>query len=224
MRTPGPPSPPRRSGPGAATRACTLTVKPVIDLADHVRVDAYEVPDRLKERIALRDLGCVFPWCTRPARTACDHDHAIPHDHGGPTCSCNVAPLCRHHHRLEDPHALALPTPRTRRLPVDLPARLRVPPRPLRHHRRHPRRADRDPRLPGRRGRHRPADRSSYQAPTPRRTPTGGDIGTPGVRADGDERAHRSVSTASGAVLGRAWTDSLRQDVIQPGRRHDQPR
>ena len=79
----------------------TLTVKPVIDLADHVRVDAYEVPDRLKERIALRDLGCVFPWCTRPARTACDHDHAIPHDQGGPTCSCNVAPLCRHHHRLK---------------------------------------------------------------------------------------------------------------------------
>ena len=79
----------------------TLTVKPVIDLADHVRVDAYEVPDRLKERIALRDLGCVFPWCTRPARTACDHDHAIPHDQGGPTCTCNIAPLCRHHHRLK---------------------------------------------------------------------------------------------------------------------------
>jgi hypothetical protein len=79
----------------------TLTVKPVIDLADHVRVDAYEVPDRLKERIALRDLGCVFPWCTRPARTACDHDHAIPHDAGGPTCTCNIAPLCRHHHRLK---------------------------------------------------------------------------------------------------------------------------
>ncbi len=59
--------------------AVTLTVKPVIDLADHIRVDAYEVPDRLKERVALRDLGCVFPWCTRPAR-GCDHDHAIPHD------------------------------------------------------------------------------------------------------------------------------------------------
>ena len=76
-------------------------MKPVIDLADHVRVDAYEVPDRLKERIALRDLGCVFPWCTRPARTACDHDHAIPYDQGGSTCSCNIAPLCRHHHRLK---------------------------------------------------------------------------------------------------------------------------
>jgi len=76
-----------------------LTVKPVIDLTDHVHVAAYEVPDRLKEATGLRDVQCVFPWCTRPAR-GCDHDHVIPHDQGGSTCSCNIAPLCRHHHRL----------------------------------------------------------------------------------------------------------------------------
>jgi len=77
-----------------------LTVKPVVDLADHVHVAAYEVPDRLKEATGLRDVQCVFPWCTRPAR-GCDHDHVIPHDQGGSTCSCNIAPLCRHHHRLK---------------------------------------------------------------------------------------------------------------------------
>ena len=77
-----------------------LTIKPVIDLDDHVHVSAYEVPDRLKEATGLRDLQCVFPWCTRPAR-GCDHDHVIPHDQGGSTCSCNIAPLCRHHHRLK---------------------------------------------------------------------------------------------------------------------------
>jgi len=77
-----------------------LTVKPVIDLQDHVHVSAYEVPDRLKEATGLRDLQCVFPWCTRPAR-GCDHDHVIPHDQGGSTCSCNIAALCRHHHRLK---------------------------------------------------------------------------------------------------------------------------
>jgi len=77
-----------------------LTVKPVIDLQDHVHVSAYEVPDRLKEATGLRDVQCVFPWCTRPAR-GCDHDHVIPHDQGGSTCSCNIAPLCRHHHRLK---------------------------------------------------------------------------------------------------------------------------
>ncbi len=46
-----------------------LTVKPVIDLDDHVHVDAYEVADRIAEVVALRDHACVFPWCTRPART-----------------------------------------------------------------------------------------------------------------------------------------------------------
>ncbi|MFN8189485.1 MAG: HNH endonuclease signature motif containing protein [Nocardioidaceae bacterium] len=77
-----------------------LTVKPVIDLDDHVHVAAYEVPGRLKEAVGLRDVQCVFPWCTRPARR-CDHDHVIPHDEGGGTCSHNIAALCRHHHRLK---------------------------------------------------------------------------------------------------------------------------
>ncbi len=78
----------------------TVTVKPVIDLAEHIHVEAYEVPRRLAEQTELRDLSCVFPWCQRPARR-CDHDHAIPYDQGGTTCSCNIAPLCRRHHRLK---------------------------------------------------------------------------------------------------------------------------
>ncbi len=70
-----------------------VTVKPVIDLAEHIWVDAYEVPDRLAAQTQLRDGACVFPWCTRPARR-CDCDHVIPHSLGGTTCSCNIAPLC----------------------------------------------------------------------------------------------------------------------------------
>jgi hypothetical protein len=77
-----------------------VTVKPVIDLADHVHVDGYEVPDRLKERVALRDHTCVFPWCSRPARR-CDCDHIQPWGEGGETCTCQLAPLCRTHHRLK---------------------------------------------------------------------------------------------------------------------------
>ncbi len=77
-----------------------VTVKPVIDLSEHIHVEAYEVPERLAEQTELRDLSCVFPWCSRPARR-CDHDHAIPYDEGGTTCSCNIAPLCRRHHRLK---------------------------------------------------------------------------------------------------------------------------
>jgi hypothetical protein len=77
-----------------------VVIKPVIDLADHVHVDAYEVPDRLRERQALLQHSCVFPWCTRPA-ARCDCDHVDPAARGGPTCDCNVAPLCRRHHRVK---------------------------------------------------------------------------------------------------------------------------
>jgi len=75
-------------------------VKPVIDLNEHIHVEGYEVPDRLREQTELRDHACVFPWCTRAARQ-CQCDHVIPHNRGGPTCSCNIAPLCQRHHRLK---------------------------------------------------------------------------------------------------------------------------
>ncbi len=78
----------------------TVVVKPVIDLNEHIHVEAYEVPDRLREQTTERDHACVFPWCTRPARR-CDFDHVIAYDKGGGTCSCNIAPLCRRHHRLK---------------------------------------------------------------------------------------------------------------------------
>ncbi len=53
-----------------------------------------------RERVEARDRTCVHPHCTRPARL-CDCDHIIPFDEGGVTCRCNLAPLCRHHHRLK---------------------------------------------------------------------------------------------------------------------------
>ncbi|MEZ5095175.1 MAG: HNH endonuclease [Nocardioides sp.] len=37
-----------------------VVVKPVIDLHDQVRVDAYEIPDRIRERVALRDVRRVL--------------------------------------------------------------------------------------------------------------------------------------------------------------------
>ena len=106
-RTPAPRSPPRPSATGSAAPTCKVTVKPVVDLAEHVSVEAYEVPDRIAEPAALRDISCVFPWCTRPARRLrpdqhpCDNDHPVPYHQGGPTCSCQIAPLCRRHHRLK---------------------------------------------------------------------------------------------------------------------------
>ncbi|NPC95186.1 HNH endonuclease signature motif containing protein [Nocardioides sp. zg-DK7169] len=75
-----------------------VVIKPVIDLEAHHHTDAYAIPDRLVEQSRLTQPVCAFPWCERPARR-CDTDHVTAHGDGGPTCSCNLAPLCRRHHR-----------------------------------------------------------------------------------------------------------------------------
>ncbi len=49
--------------------------------------------------VRTRDRTCRFPGCTVPA-IDCDLDHTTPHPHG-PTCICNLAALCRRHHRLK---------------------------------------------------------------------------------------------------------------------------
>lgn len=49
--------------------------------------------------IEARDSRCVFPGCRMPAR-ACDLDHRVPYGEGGQTTSSNLAPLCRHDHRV----------------------------------------------------------------------------------------------------------------------------
>lgn len=77
-----------------------VTVRPVIDLNDQTAVEAYEVPDRIREAVVLRDKKCYFPYCTRPARS-CDLDHVVPFDQGGETSTANLAPGCRRDHRLK---------------------------------------------------------------------------------------------------------------------------
>jgi hypothetical protein len=79
-------------------QADSLVIKPVIDLHQRISVHAYEVPDRIRDHLTLRDHTCVFPWCTRPAER-CDVDHVHPWDAGGETATDNLAPLCRRHHR-----------------------------------------------------------------------------------------------------------------------------
>jgi hypothetical protein len=78
--------------------ATSVVVRPVIDLAEHIPVDSYEIPDRHRTQVELRDHTCRFPHCGRRA-SRCDLDHARPHGRGGPTCPCNLVPLCRRHHR-----------------------------------------------------------------------------------------------------------------------------
>ena len=82
-----------------------VTVQPVLDLAEHIQVGSYEASARLKLQTQLRDGTCAFAFCWRPAED-CDCEHRVPHDpanpdndDGGPTCTCNLAPCCRRHHR-----------------------------------------------------------------------------------------------------------------------------
>jgi 5-methylcytosine-specific restriction endonuclease McrA len=86
-----------------------ITVKPVIDLNQEKTAPSYEIPDRIRDHVILRDRTCVFPWCARPAR-GCDVDHVVEYDHDavaegrpqpGPTETDNLGALCRFHHRLK---------------------------------------------------------------------------------------------------------------------------
>jgi hypothetical protein len=60
----------------------------------------YRVPAAMRRLIEHRDRRCCFPGCRRPVRH-CDADHSIPFHRGGATCPCNIAMLCRRHHRLK---------------------------------------------------------------------------------------------------------------------------
>jgi hypothetical protein len=50
-------------------------------------------------------------FASRPA-ARCDLDHTVPWDQGGPTCECDLAPLCRHHHRAKQAQGWHLDHPR----------------------------------------------------------------------------------------------------------------
>jgi hypothetical protein len=80
------------------------TVKPVIDLNDAISVDAYEIPDRIRERIRLMHPVELFPYGTRETSKTVDLDHIQPYDPLGPpaqTSTDNLAPLGRFSHRVK---------------------------------------------------------------------------------------------------------------------------
>jgi hypothetical protein len=98
--------PPRRAAtpPGWPADVCEwLTGIAVSRLetgdCSHLRESpSYRPPASLRHVITIRQPTCSFPGCRRPA-IRCDDDHTLPYDQGGRTCECNLAPLCRRHHR-----------------------------------------------------------------------------------------------------------------------------
>jgi hypothetical protein len=78
----------------------TATIRPLAgEDCDHRHQEPGYQPSRtLQHLIWARSTTCSAPGCARPA-ARCDLDHTVPHDQSGRTCECNLAPLCRHHHR-----------------------------------------------------------------------------------------------------------------------------
>jgi hypothetical protein len=79
----------------------------VLGVGVPLRVSKHDPPPRLADLVRAGEPTCCFPGCRIRARD-CDLDHRIPYnpddpegDRGGVTCSCNLQPLCRGHHRLK---------------------------------------------------------------------------------------------------------------------------
>jgi hypothetical protein len=76
-----------------------------------VQSPGYRPPAALRHLVCVRQRTCCYPGCRRPA-VRCDLDHTLAFDKGGRTCSCNLAPLCRHHHRCKQTQGWRLDQPR----------------------------------------------------------------------------------------------------------------
>lgn len=80
---------------------CHVTVRPVIDLNAVTPVDAYEIPNRLREAVVLAKPVDMFPYSSGSARRG-DLDHIDPYQRTGApgqTSMENLAPLSRSSHR-----------------------------------------------------------------------------------------------------------------------------
>ena len=116
---PGPPGPGARPGdppPGTWPRdwisGLRITMTPITrGSCDHHHAETGYRPSRkLRHIVRARNARCTAPGCGRPA-ARCDLDHTIAWDHGGLTCECDLAPLCRHHHRCKQAQGWQLEQP-----------------------------------------------------------------------------------------------------------------
>jgi hypothetical protein len=91
--------PARATRPGRVA-GLTVTIAPLAyGTCDHQHESpGYQPSARLRHMIIVRQRTCSFPGC-RASAVACDLDHTVPFDQGGRTCWCNLAPLCRRHHK-----------------------------------------------------------------------------------------------------------------------------
>jgi hypothetical protein len=94
------PPPPVTDKAGIAAWLARLKPGPIeAGTCTHAReVPGYRIPASLHHIVKVRQQTCCNPICARPAQ-ACDDDHTRPHDQGGRSCECGLAPACRTCHR-----------------------------------------------------------------------------------------------------------------------------
>jgi hypothetical protein len=91
------------SADAARRIACDAQILPVVLNGSGQVLDAGRTRrlagGSLRRALVVRDRGCAFPGCDRPARW-CDAHHVVPWSAGGSTSLSNLVLLCGHHHRL----------------------------------------------------------------------------------------------------------------------------
>ena len=106
------PDPPPGSWPQDWISGLHIRMTPITrGSCDHHHAEAGYRPSRkLRHLVRARNARCTAPGCGRPA-ARCDVDHTIAWDRGGLTCECDLAPLCRHHHRCKQAQGWQLEQP-----------------------------------------------------------------------------------------------------------------
>lgn len=84
---------------GEATSWTRVLTHPLTGVPPALDRTVYRVPTALRRWLGITSPTCIFPGCGRAARD-CDLDHLRAWAEGGPTDDDNLAPECRHHHRV----------------------------------------------------------------------------------------------------------------------------
>ncbi len=110
---------------------CRFKITPVIDLADQIPVDAYEIPDRHRQAVHLMSPADVFPFGTNLSRRKqVDHTKAYRFGERGQSRIGNYGPMTTTHHRIKTHGQLGCPPTHPRGLRVDRPPRRGISRRP----------------------------------------------------------------------------------------------
>ncbi len=72
----------------------------------HLSTRSYQPTPPIWRGVVARDRTCVWPGCCRPA-VECELDHRTEFPEGR-TCVCNLAPLCRFHHKVKHSEGFTL--------------------------------------------------------------------------------------------------------------------